>query len=84
MSGVVRGGLIVIGVLLMLAGLALIVALPVAALPGLQLVGFGAFLVVIVALERQRYSSAAAERTNAPPGPGGGEPGAPGRGARAR
>lgn len=74
MSGIVRGGLVVIGVLLMLAGLALIVALPMAALPGLQLVGAGGFLVVIVALERHRYRSGAAERSNAAPGPGGGEP----------
>ena len=75
MSAVVRGGLVVIGLLLMLGGLALIVGLPSGgAFPGLQLVVFGAFLVVAVAIERQRYRSDHAERTNAAPGPGGGEP----------
>jgi hypothetical protein len=74
MSSFVRGALIVSGLLLMLAGLAVIIAVPSVALPGLELVGFGAFLVVIVSIERHRYRSAAAEPRNAPPGPGGGEP----------
>ncbi len=74
MSNVVRGGLVVIGVLAMLGGLVLIVGVSFGAIPGLQLVGFGAFLVVIVAIERSRYRSDAAERSNAMPGPGGGEP----------
>ena len=75
MGNLVRGGLVVVGVLLMLGGLALITAVPVVgAFGGLQLVAMGAFLVIVVALERQRYRSAAAERTNAPAGPGGGEP----------
>jgi hypothetical protein len=74
-SAVVRGALVVVGLLLMLAGLAVIVALPSAgAFVGLQLVAMGAFLVVIVLIERNRYRSASAERTNAPAGPGGGEP----------
>ena len=79
MSVVIRGALVVLGLLLMLAGLAVIAAVPeVGAWAGLQLVGFGAFLVVIVAIERHRYRSASAERGNAAPGPGGGEPaGAP-------
>jgi len=71
---IVRGGLVVVGVLLLLGGLGLIVAIPGSPFVGLQLVALGAFFVVIVAIERQRYRSAAAERTNAPPGPGGGEP----------
>ena len=74
MVALVRGGLIVIGLMFMLAGLAVIVAVPAAAWPGLELVGVGAFLVVIVAIERHRYRSATAETTNAPAGPGGGEP----------
>ena len=78
MGAVIRGGLIVIGLVLMLAGLALIVV-PVPDIAGLefaglQLVGMGAFLVVIVAIERHRYRSDHAERSNAPAGPGGGEP----------
>lgn len=75
MSAVIRGALVVFGFLLMLAGLAVIAAVPnVGAWAGLQLVAFGAFLVVIVAIERHRYRSASAERSNAPAGPGGGEP----------
>lgn len=75
MSAVIRGLLVVLGILLMLAGLAVITAVPaVGPVVGLQLVGAGAFLVVIVAIERHRYRSAAAERTNELPGPGGGEP----------
>jgi hypothetical protein len=76
----VRGALVVIGVLLMLGGLVLIVSGPAIApasalaLPGLELVAMGAFLVVVVAIERSRYRSDAAEQTNATPGPGGGEP----------
>ena len=74
MSNAVRGALVVFGLLLMLAGLALIVGVPGIGIAGLQLVGFGAFLVVIVTIERHRYRSGSAERTNASPGPGGGEP----------
>lgn len=75
MSTVVRGGLVVIGLLLMLAGLAVITVAPViSSVAGLELVGFGAFLVVAVAIERRRYRSESAERTNEAPGPGGGEP----------
>jgi len=75
MSSIVRGILIVVGVLLMASGLAIIVAVPgVSTFAGLQLVAIGAFLVVVVAIERSRYRSATAERTNAPAGPGGGEP----------
>ena len=75
MSTFVRGALIVVGLLMMLGGLALIVSFQGdLALAGLQLVALGAFLVVVVVIERQRYRSAAAEHTNAPVGPGGGEP----------
>jgi hypothetical protein len=70
----VRGALVVIGVLAMLGGIALIVSGSGLAVPGLQAVAFGAFLVVVVAIERSRYRSEAAERSNATPGPGGGEP----------
>lgn len=75
MSSFVRGALIVVGILMMVGGLSIIVALPdFGTWAGLQLVAFGAFLVVVVAIERQRYRSAAAERGNDAPGPGGGEP----------
>ena len=75
MSAVVRTGLVIVGILLMVAGLGLIISGTPGTIFGLQLVAFGAFLVVILAIERQRYRSAAAEQTNAPAGPGGGEPG---------
>lgn len=75
LSTVVRGALVVIGVLLMLAGIGVIAAVGEGgAIVGLQLVGFGALLVVAVAIERQRYRSAAAEKSNGRTGPGGGEP----------
>lgn len=74
MSAIVRVALVVLGILLMVGGLVLIVGGSELALPGLQLVALGAFLVIVVAIERSRYRSEAAERTNAAPGPGGGEP----------
>lgn len=74
MATVIRGALVVVGILAMLLGLGIIVELPGVGIAGLQLVAFGAFLVVIVTIERHRYRSDAAERTNEPAGPGGGEP----------
>jgi hypothetical protein len=72
----VRGALVVIGLLIMLGGIAAI-ADPAIGPPALVWVVMGGALVVAVALERQRYRSAAAELANAPAGPGGGEtPGA--------
>jgi hypothetical protein len=75
MNAVVRGALVVFGFFLMVAGIGVIAALPGdGVIPGLEMVGFGGFLVVIVAVERHRYRSESAEATNAPVGPGGGEP----------
>ena len=74
MSAFVRGALVVVGILSMLLGLGIIVGLRDVGILGLQLVGFGAFLVVIVTIERHRYRSDHAERGNDPAGPGGGEP----------
>jgi len=73
-STVVRGGLVVAGILLMLLGLGIIGTVSGATIIGLQVFGFGAFLVVAVAIERTRYRSDAAEKSNDAPGPGGGEP----------
>ena len=70
MGVLVRGLLVVFGICVMLAGIALMSASPVVGLPWVLV---GGALVVIVAIERQRYRSAAAEKTNAPVGPGGGE-----------
>ena len=74
MSVVVRTALVAGGIVLMLVGVGIIGSLPDVAIVGLQVFGFGAFLVVAVAIERSRYRSNAAEKSNAAPGPGGGEP----------
>ena len=74
MSAIVRGGLVVAGILLMLVGLGIIGGLRDAAIIGLQVFGFGAFLVIAVAIERSRYRSDTAEKSSSVPGPGGGEP----------
>src|SRR2546422_10720107 len=74
MVAVVRGAPVGAGFLAMFGGLVAIVSGPAFRLPGLEAVAFGAFLVVVVAIERSRYRSDAAEQTNATPGPGGGEP----------
>jgi hypothetical protein len=73
-SVLVRAALVVLGLIGMAVGLAIILRLPEAAIIGLQLVAAGAVLVVAVVIERTRYRSDAADRTNATPGPGGGEP----------
>jgi hypothetical protein len=73
-STVVRGGLVAAGILLMLLGLGIIAGVRDVGIIGLQVFGFGAFLVIAVAIERSRYRSDAAEKSNATPGPGGGEP----------
>ena len=44
---------------------------------GLWAIVAGAVVLVAVVLERSRYRSEAAERSDAAPGPGGGEPSAP-------
>jgi hypothetical protein len=75
MGSIVRGALVVIGIVLMLAGLGVIATgFGGFGVLGLQAFAFGAFLVVVVAIERSRYRSNAAEQSNDPPGPGGGEP----------
>ena len=73
MGVVVRSLIVGCGVLLMVLGLFAITSLAEARLTGLWWVAIGGFLVIVVAAERQRYRSAAAEQRNAPAGPGGGE-----------
>ena len=73
MGLVVRAVLVGFGLFLMVVGLFAIVMFADARVPGLEAVAFGGFLVVVVAAERQRYRSEAAERSHALPGPGGGE-----------
>ena len=74
MSAIVRGLIVVAGVLLMLLGIGALTLPGVGVIGFLQLFGFGAFLVIVIAIERQRYRSDAAERSSGSPGPGGGEP----------
>jgi hypothetical protein len=74
MATFVRALLVVVGVAAMFGGLLLIASGSELAIPGLEAVAVGAFLVVVVAIERSRYRSESAERSNATPGPGGGEP----------
>jgi hypothetical protein len=73
MGVLIRGLLVLFGIGLMVLGIVAIAALPDGHIAGLTWVALGGLLVVVVAAERQRYRSEAAERTNAPPGPGGGE-----------
>lgn len=72
MAVVVRAGLVLVGLLIMLGGVALI-TVPEIGAAGLFYVLGGGVLIVAVALERQRYRSTAAELSNAAAGPGGGE-----------
>ena len=71
---VTRGVFLIVGVLMMLAGFAVLgVGTLVGAYPGLWLVGSGGVLIIVAVLERTRYRSDAAERAREPAGPGGGE-----------
>jgi hypothetical protein len=74
----VRGAIVVLGILVMLAGLATIVVVPEVGAGGLWTVAVGAFLVIVPVIERQRYRSEAAEKEHHAPGPGGGETAAAG------
>jgi hypothetical protein len=74
MGSLVRGAMVVLGVVMMLGGLLVISAGGIDGVGGLWLVAMGGFLVIVVAIERQRYRSDASEGSNATPGPGGGEP----------
>ena len=70
MAPVVRGIVVVIGLLQLVGGLAIVVTDGTA---GLWLMAVGGFFVVIPFLERSRYRSEATERGAAQVGPGGGE-----------
>ena len=73
MGILIRGAMVVLGVVTMLAGLASIILVPEVGVAGLWTVAIGAFLVIVPLIERQRYRSEAAEKANDSPGPGGGE-----------
>jgi hypothetical protein len=69
---VVRTIFVLLGLLIMVVGVVAI-SVPGIGAGGLFYVLMGGVLVAAVALERQRYRSEDAERTNATAGPGGGE-----------
>jgi hypothetical protein len=73
MGPLIRGAIVALGVVTMLAGLVSIIAVPEVGVAGLGTVAMGAFLVVIPLIERQRYRSETAEKARETPGPGGGE-----------
>ena len=76
MANTVRVIVGLLGVGLMLGGL---VGITTATwVDGIWSIVAGAVVLVAVILERSRYRSEAAERSDATPGPGGGEPSAPG------
>ena len=64
----------IIGVLMVLAGLATVSQVDSTAPSGVWLVILGMVLIVATIVERWRYRSEAAERGGLPIGPGGGEP----------
>ena len=72
MLGAAVRSLLILGGLVMMAG-GLLVMISLHAGAGLSLVITGGAVVGLVAIERGRYRSAAAERVGLPPGPGGGE-----------
>ena len=71
---VVRGLVLVFGVLATLGGLVAIGAGGSTAIAGVYALVIGIVLVVAALLERSRYRSSHAERSLDAPGPGGGEP----------
>lgn len=72
-AGVIRIGLLVGGVLLIIAGFGVIALAPGLAVSALWLIGTGGVMLLAGALERTRYRSEAAERSAESAGPGGGE-----------
>jgi hypothetical protein len=70
---IVRGIIVVLGLLQLFAGLAIVVGGGTDAPGGLWLMAIGGFFVIIPFVERSRYRSEATERGQARVGPGGGE-----------
>jgi len=71
----VRAVALGIGLVMMLVGMALLGSGTSDAPAGIQPLLFGAILVAVVVLERNRYRSEAAEKAHNDPGRGGGETG---------
>ena len=73
-ESLVRGAVVVFGALMILGGLAGITLGGQSAAAGVWGVVVGGVLVIAALIERTRYRSEHADRSNEPPGPGGGEP----------
>jgi len=73
MAPVVRGGIVLVGLLQLVTGLALVGGGGGDAPGGLWLIAVGGFFVIVPFLERARYRSEATERSLSAVGPGGGE-----------
>jgi hypothetical protein len=71
--GLIRGGIFIVGAVLVVAGFASLGAGALLVFNSLWLIAVGGFLMIVAVLERQRYRSESAERSNDPIGPGGGE-----------
>ena len=72
---IARGSMVILGVLLVLGGLA--AAIAGYAIFAFSLIAGGVILIVAAGFEVMRYRSESAERNRAKPGPGGGEPDRP-------
>jgi hypothetical protein len=70
----IRGLVLVIGALAAVGGLVAIGAGGAAAIGGVYALVIGIVMIIAALLERSRYRSSHAERTQDAPGPGGGEP----------
>jgi hypothetical protein len=73
-GGIGRGLIVVIGALLVIGGLVNIAPGGAQAITGVWMVVVGLGLIVAAIIERRRYRSEVAERSDLPVGPGGGEP----------
>jgi high-affinity Fe2+/Pb2+ permease len=71
--GLMRGALFAVGAVLVVAGVASLGLGAVFAFNSLWLIAVGGGLMIVAVLERRRYRSEAAERSNDAIGPGGGE-----------
>jgi hypothetical protein len=71
--GLIRAAIFALGAVLLVAGLGSLGLGALFALNGLWLIAAGGVLMIVAVLERRRYRSEAAERSNDPIGPGGGE-----------
>ncbi len=73
-GGIGRGLIVIVGGILVFAGLGAVAEGGADGITGLWLVVIGMVLIVVAIVERLRYRSEVADRSGLPAGPGGGEP----------